>query len=257
MLLRQQPQPQILRDIGVLVLIDQHIAEAMLIGRENVGIVLEQRQIVQQQIPEIDRVHRREALLVEPVEVDRAAIGEVADLRRRDFVRGEPAVFPALDDRVQYPRRPAPFVDMGGGEDLLHEAQLVVGIENREARFEPDRLGMASEDAGGERMEGAEPYALGSLADHRLEALTHLARRLVGESDRQHLAGIGAAGREDVREPGGQYPRLAGAGAGQHQHRSVDRGDGLRLRLVQRSEIGLRLRGRGWFGKKLGHRPII
>ena len=42
-LLREQPQPQILRDVGVLVLVDQHIAEAVLICTKNVRVALEQR----------------------------------------------------------------------------------------------------------------------------------------------------------------------------------------------------------------------
>ena len=54
--LRQQPQPQILGDVGVLILVDQHVAEALLILREHVGVLLEQPQILQQQIAEIGGV---------------------------------------------------------------------------------------------------------------------------------------------------------------------------------------------------------
>ena len=39
MALRQQPQPQILRDVGVLVLVDQQIAEAPLVVGEDFRIV--------------------------------------------------------------------------------------------------------------------------------------------------------------------------------------------------------------------------
>ena len=41
----------------------------------------------------------------------------------------------------------------------------------------------------------------------------------------------------DMREPGGQHAGLAGAGAGQHQHRPVDRLDGTTLRLVEAAEV--------------------
>ena len=57
------------------------------------------------------------------------------------------------------------------------------------------------------------------------DALLHLARRLVGEGDGEDLPGPGLAGGEDMGEPGGQHPGLAGAGAGQHQQRAVDRLD--------------------------------
>ena len=160
---------------------------------------------------------------------------------------------------MQRPRRPAPLVDLGGGDDLLEQAQLVVGVEDGEVGLQPDRLGMAAQDARGERVEGAEPHALGALADHRREALAHLARRLVGEGDRQHLARQGAARGEDMRQPRRQHPGLAGAGAGQHQHRPVDRGDGFGLRLVEGGEIGrssgFRRRRSGVIDSGIGHRP--
>jgi hypothetical protein len=235
-LLRQQPQPQILRDVGVLVLVDQQVTEAALIAGEDLGVGGEQRQIVQQQIAEIDRVHGREAFLIVAVERDGTPIGVVARVSRRHLVRDEPAILPALDLPQQRARRPAALVDIRGGDDLLQQAQLVVGVEDREVRGKPDRFGMAAQDAGGERVEGAEPHPVGGAPDHRLEPLAHLARRLVGEGDRQHLAGIGAAGAEDVGKPGRQHPGLAGAGPRQHQHRPVDRLDGAALRLVERGE---------------------
>ena len=78
---------------------------------------------------------------------------------------------------------------------------------------------------------------VGGAADHRFEALAHLARRLVGEGDREKLGREGPAGRQDVREPGGQHPGLAGAGAGQHQHGPVERLDRLALRLVEAGHV--------------------
>jgi len=46
--LRKQAQPQILRDVGVLILVHQHIEEALLVFCEQVGVLLEQPQIFQQ-----------------------------------------------------------------------------------------------------------------------------------------------------------------------------------------------------------------
>ena len=43
---------------------------------------------------------------------------------------------------------------------------------------------------------------------------------------------------EDVGDAGGQHARLAGAGAGQHQHRAVERLDRLALLGVEAGEIG-------------------
>ncbi len=116
---------------------------------------------------------------------------------------------------------------------------------------------MAAQDARGDRMKGAEPEAVGAAADHRLEAMAHLARRLVGEGDRQQFGRKGAAGGEDMSEPRGQHPGLAGAGAGQHQNRTIDRLDRAQLRFVEAREVGRG--GEGWAAQSstIGHLAII
>ena len=53
--LREQPQPQILGDVGVLIFVDQHVVEALLILRKHVRVLLEQPQILKQQVAEIAR----------------------------------------------------------------------------------------------------------------------------------------------------------------------------------------------------------
>ena len=70
------------------------------------------------------------------------------------------------------------------------------------------------------------------------DALLHLARRLVGEGDGEDLARPGLAGGDQVGEAGGQRGGLAGAGAGQHQHRALGRQHRLALRRVEAGEIG-------------------
>ena len=109
---------------------------------------------------------------------------------------------------------------------------------------QPDRLGVAAQNARGERVKRAEPDAFGGAADHRFEPLAHLARRLVGKGDRQHFAGIGAAARQNMRETGRQDAGFPGAGAGQHQHGAVHRRDSPCLRLVERGEQRIRSIGR-------------
>jgi hypothetical protein len=52
----------------------------------------------------------------------------------------------------------------------------------------------------------------------------------------------GAAGEQNVGEPGGEYPGLAGAGAGEHEQRPVNRLDGQALFGVE-------------FGEVVGHVP--
>ncbi len=120
----------------------------------------------------------------------------------------------------------------------LEQPDLVVGVEDGEAGFQPGQLGVAAQQLDADRMEGAEPrHALDRFADQQADALLHLARRLVGEGDGEDLRGKGEAERQDVGDAGGQHARLAGAGAGQHEHGALGGLDGQPLLGVQPFEI--------------------
>ena len=149
-------------------------------------------------------------------------------------------------------RWPALLVEVGGGDQLLHQAQLVVGVEDGEIGLKPDQLGVAAEHPRGDRVEGAEPgHALDRAAGDRRDALLHLARGLVGEGHGEDLARPGAAGGDEVGEAGGQRRGLAGAGPGENQHRAFGGQHGLPLRRIEARQIGrLRAQGRG-FGHRL------
>ena len=87
-------------------------------------------------------------------------------------------------------------------------------------------------------------HGLRAFADEGFHALAHLARRLIGEGDGEDFIGAGLAEREDVADAGRQGPRLAGAGAGEHQHRPVERFDGGALLGIERVEIARPSRAR-------------
>ncbi len=76
------------------------------------------------------------------------------------------------------------------------------------------------------------------------DARFHLARRLVGEGDGENLARPGAAEAENVGDAHGEHARLAGAGAGQHQYRAVERLDREPLLRIEPGEIRRRSRRR-------------
>ena len=238
MRLRQQPQPQVLGNVGVLIFIDQNVAEPALILRQHIGMLLKDHHAMQQKVAEIHGVQGAQTVLIGLVKLGSAHVIGMG-LGRGHAVGGQGAVFPGINHSGQQPRGPAFFVDIGGGDQLLQQAQLVVGVKDGEAGFQPDQFGMAAQDFDAQRMKGAHPgHAFGHLAQHPPDPQLHLARRLVGEGHRQDLVRAGAAHGQQVNDAGGQCLGLAGAGARQHQHRAVQRLHRRPLRRVQIVEIG-------------------
>ena len=226
-----------------LILVDQDIAEQPLEIGEHVGVFGKKRQAVQQQVAEIGRVQRLQPFLILPVQIDRAAVCELAAVGRRHLIRRQAAILPALDDARQHPRGPSLLVDMLRFEQLPQQPNLVVRIEDREVGFQPDQFRVTAQNADPQRMERAEPKPFGRGADEGRDAVAHLVRRPVGEGHRQNLIGPGTPGVEQLRQAGRQHPRLAGPRACQHQYRTVERIHGLALRLVQGVEPGCRACG--------------
>ena len=216
------------------------IAPAPLVVGEDIRPLAEQPQAFEQQIAEIDGVERLQPLLIEPVERRAAAVGEAGRLVGRRVLGIEAAVLPAVDQRRQRARRPALVVDVLGLQDLLEQAQLVVGVEDGEIRLQADQFGVAAQHLGADRVERAEPRQAVGDAGQQPDPLAHLARRLVGEGDGEDLVRPRAPGGDEMGDAGRQHPRLADAGAGQHQHRPVERLDRAALLRIEAGEIARR-----------------
>ena len=243
--LRQQPQPQILRHIGVLIFVDQDVFEAGLILPQHFGVLAEQPDAFEQEVAEVGGVEDFQPVLKRPVELQPLAVGEGGGLAGRHLLGRQPAVFPAVDQAGEHARRPAFLVDALGLQNLLQQPDLIIDVQNGEVGLEPDQFGVAAQNLHADRMERAEPgHALDHLADNLADAVLHLARRLVGEGDGENFARPGAPEAEDVGDAHGQHAGLAGAGAGQHQDRAVERLDRLPLFGIKPGQIGRRRRSR-------------
>ena len=240
--LRQQPQPQILGDVGVLIFVDEDIAEAFLPLPQDIRMCLKQRYAMQQQIAEIDRVQRQQTLLIGPVQLHALAV-KARPFAARNLVGRQRAVLPAVDQPGQLPRRPPLFVDIRRRDQLLQQPQLIIGIQNGEAGFQPRQFGMAAQDFHADAVEGAQPgHAFDRVAQQPADPVAHLARSFVGEGHGQDLPRTCPPGGDHMGDPGGQHARLAGPGPGQNQNRAIQRLDREALRGVQPVQIGRRPR---------------
>ena len=108
----QQPQPQILDDVGVLVFVDQQIAPAPLIVGEDFRPLVNNRSISSSRSPKSTALSAS-AAPGRPVDRRAAAVGEAAFVGRR-ALGIEAAVLPASISAGQRARGPALVVDVLG-----------------------------------------------------------------------------------------------------------------------------------------------
>ena len=235
--LRQQPQPQVLDDVRILVLVHQDVPEPPVIIRQDVVVGPQHLDHMQQQVAKIRRVELLQPGLVGRIQHPGLPAREIPLLRRRHPVRRDPAILPPLDHPHQRRRSPPLRVDVRGLHYLLQQPQLVVRVQDREAARQPHQRGMAPQHPRAQRMERPEPQPLRRAVQQGADTLPHLPRRLVRERHCQHLARRRLALQQDVREPRRQHPGLARARAGQHQHRAVHGLHGIPLLGVQAGEV--------------------
>ena len=140
-------------------------------------------------------------------------------------------------------------VEVHVADDHRHQPLGVGGVVDREGRAQPHLVGLAAQDAHAGAVEGHDPHGPGARADQARDALAHLGRGLVGEGDGEHLAGLHAAGGQQVGDAVGQHPGLARAGAGDDEQRAALVEHGLALLGVEPGEqllgVGARAGRRG------------
>ena len=152
------------------------------------------------------------------------------------LVRPDQLVLRVRDLAVDAARREALRVDAQVLEARLDDPDLVGLVVDREARAVAEPLGLAAQHAAAGGVEGEDPGRARLPAEHPLEPLAHLPRRLVRERDREDLVRLDAVGADQVRDPVGEHARLARAGAGDDEQRPLDVEHGLALGRVEVGE---------------------
>jgi len=220
----QLAHQDVLRMVGVLVLVDQHLAEPAPVVLGHSGEGLQQVDRRHDQVVEVQRVRLPQPRLVAGVDRRQHLVEAVRRARRRPR---RPRVGLRVDELVLEGGDPPRErlcrellrvkVQLAGhqGEQPLG----VGGVVDRERRpqAEGGRLTPQDPHAGG--VERGDPHGPRRRADQRRDPLAHLPGRLVGERDGQHLTGPHLPGGQLVRDPVGQHPGLAGPGSRDDQQR--------------------------------------
>ena len=219
----------VLGAVGVLVLVHHEVAEAVLIGLAHVRVVLQQQVAVQKKVVEVEGVGCAQALLQPLVH----ALGHLPHRVVRVEVTGGNEVVLRLGDAVhQLVHGKALRVDVQLGHDVLVQPLQIVRVVNGEVLREAQPLGVGPQHAHAHGVEGGHPHASRARAHELRQTLAHLGGRLVGEGDGEDLPRSRQVLLQDVGDAVREHARLAGAGAGQHQKRSLGGNDRLSLGAV-------------------------
>src|SRR6185369_4489315 len=127
----QQFQPQVLRDVCVLVLIDEDELESFLKIAQYVRVLSEQPDVLEQKVAEIGGIQCLQPLLIGDVQLLTLAIRKARCFTRRHLFRRKTAILPAIDQRGQDACRPPLLVELLSFEDHLDQPHLVIYVEDR------------------------------------------------------------------------------------------------------------------------------
>ncbi len=245
MLFGEQLQQAVLGVVGVLVLVDEDVAEgaapafARLVGN------FQHVDGADQQVVEVHRVGLEHAFLIKRIEVGDGFLKWVA-FDSVIGIRIDQLVLGAGDLRAQRPRRVAFRIDPELGHAAFEHPQRVRLVVDREGAGVTELLGIGTQHPRAGGVEGGHPHRPHRAADQGADPLAHLAGSLVGECNREDLAWAGRAGRQQVGDAVGEHPGLARAGAGKDQQWPLAVNYGLPLGLVEPGEQALGAVGTGF-----------
>lgn len=152
---------------------------------QDFGELLEQPHGLVQQIVKIHRIRLCQSILVHLVAGGDLLFAEIAARLRLKFGGRQQAILCAsqLVEDGFVPQHL--FLNVQRFHALFHQPAAVVGIVDREMRGIAELFPLAAQDACAKRVEGARHHFAAVFAQHLGKPLFQLARRFVGEGDRE------------------------------------------------------------------------
>ena len=196
---------QVLRVVGVLVLVHEHVQEPAAEPLARLGDLAEQADHEDEQVVEIGGVGAAEQPLV--------ALEDLADgeglLRRAgllEFLGSPEPVLGGADHARGVRGREERAVELKLGHRALDGRDRVGAVVDGEGAAQADAVGVDAQHPGAEGVERGDPDARRHA--ERLDPLAHFAGGLVGEGDREDVVGP-AARRDEVRHAARDDARLS------------------------------------------------
>ncbi len=229
----QVTDPQVLRAVGVLVLVDVQVAPALVVVGEHARRRIEQPHGLVEQVVEVERAGGAQARLVGVVRLR----GDLLVVAARDSARPARGRADRSSSARSGPGSPAarnsPMpIRSRSRRTSFRVAGLIVRVVDGEARIDTDRRAVAAQHPRAERVERAHGHVARLLADQGQDARAHLRGGLVGERHGQDLPRLDALDADEVSHPMGEHARLARARASEDEQRTVCRRHRARLLRV-------------------------
>ena len=132
--------------VGVLVLVDEDVLEALAVVLEHVGVLAEELHGVGEEIVEVHRAGLEQARLVLGIDVGVLAVEDVLGPSLR-FLGIDEFVLPEADDAVHATRRESLGVEAEVADDVAGEAVGVGGVVDRELTGIAEQVAVGTQDA--------------------------------------------------------------------------------------------------------------
>ena len=231
----QQLDEAVLRVVGVLVLVHEHVIEAALPAGELARVALEQAHGHHEQVIEVHGVRGA---------IRHLHVGIHLRHRLRERIAREFGVLLDADELVlgiaDGAANGAGRNGLGRNAMPLHEPfdhrELLVFIVDRERCGPMELLRGPAHDARTDRVKRAHPHALRLVAELARYPFAHFASGLVGERHRENAVRLNATLENEAGDARGEHTRLARAGAGEHEQRTIAVLDRLALCRIQPGE---------------------
>jgi quercetin dioxygenase-like cupin family protein len=236
----------VLGAVGVLVLVDEQVAEALLVVLEDRVEELEDLDGLDDEVVEVEGVRPEQPVLVGLVDVGDLDLGPPAGALLVGL-EVDQLVLGVADGGLDRARGEPLVVDAELLRDLGDQPLRVLRVVDGEAAAVAQAGELATQDPDARLVEGGDPHPVGQPVPHQpADPLGHLAGGLVGEGDREDLERVDVVITDQVGDPVGEHPGLARPRTGDDEHRSLDGLDRLALRGVEPLEQ------RGRFGRHGG-----
>ena len=209
---------QVLRPVGVLVLVDHDVLELPAVPLAHLLGLLEELDRLEQQIVEIERVALLQRDQVFLVDLRDLLVAQIPGAAQR--LGPLHPVLRLADAREGLSWRHQLVVDPELALGLLDDGDLIGRVVDHEVARQPDVRRFPPQQPRAQGMECRQPHPVRVVAQQRLDPLAHLAGRLVGEGDRQHLIRGRVAVADEIRDAIRDDARLPRTRARENHHGS-------------------------------------